>query len=149
MKMRHNIGVLWIDYLQIIQGGKQREGTRNEEVASWCGALIKLKKQLNIPVVCLSQLSRGVEGVGTKGGRRRPRLSDLRDSGAIEQDADKVIALSQCEDDEDASLVEILKNRNGPLGGAIIKREFDVLRFDDGRNVQPENFMDVIERQVP
>ena len=132
MKMRHDIGILWIDYLQIIQEAKKKESNRNLEVGSWTGALIKLKKQLGIPIVCLSQLSRGPEGVMGKVKARRPRLSDLRDSGAIEQDADCVMFLSEYEDDQndEISLLEIAKQRNGPLADVLLKRQFKYMRFE-------------------
>lgn len=87
MKLRHNISILFIDYLQLIT--YHRAGNREQEISLISRSLKGLAKELNIPIVVLSQLSRNVEQRNDK----RPLLSDLRDSGAIEQDADEVIFL--------------------------------------------------------
>lgn len=112
---KHGIKCLYIDYLQLIQGDKQ--GGRVQEIGTITRALKALAKELSIPIVVLSQLSRALEQRDDK----RPRLSDLRDSGEIEQDADLVAFLyrpfvyDETSDPTEAEL-NIAKQRNGPTG---------------------------------
>ena len=105
-----------VDYLQIITTNQKHE-TRDREIASYSSALKQIARELGVPVVCLSQLSRD----GAKNDRK-PRLTDLRDSGAIEQDADVVIMIhrdnavdNQMDRPYPLSLI-VAKQRNGPVG---------------------------------
>lgn len=127
LKMQHDISMIVIDYLQLMSGSSKGNGTREQEISSISRALKGLAKELEVPVIALSQLSRAVE---TRGGSKRPMLSDLRESGAIEQDADIVTFLyrpdyyanqgggNQEEEYVDENHTEIIvsKHRNGPLG---------------------------------
>jgi len=107
-----------VDYLQLMQGPKGLE-SRQQEIATISRSMKALAKELDVPIVSLSQLSRAVE---TRTGSKRPQLSDLRESGAIEQDADVVIFLFRpyvyTQNDEDTGKAEIIiaKQRNGPTG---------------------------------
>ena len=92
LKAQHDIQIIVIDYLQLMSGdtGAKKAGNREQEIASISRALKGIAKELNVPVIALSQLSRAVE---SRGGNKRPQLSDLRESGSIEQDADQVMFL--------------------------------------------------------
>lgn len=115
MKSQHGIGLVIIDYLQLMQGGRQE--SRVQEVTDISAGLKAVAKELEVPVLALSQLSRESE----KRNEKRPQLSDLRDSGAIEQDADVVLFLyreGMHKPDVDKARTELIvaKNRNGPVG---------------------------------
>ena len=113
-----NLGLVVVDYLQLMEGEKGRkDGSRVNEIAEISRGLKIMAKELNVPVITCSQLSRGTE----KEKERKPMLSDLRDSGSIEQDADMVIFLSRDyygNDPDKANLVDVIvaKNRHGGLG---------------------------------
>ncbi|MFL3013384.1 MAG: replicative DNA helicase [Candidatus Neomarinimicrobiota bacterium] len=113
-----NADMIIVDYLQLMQGPKGVE-SRQQEIATISRSMKALAKELDIPIVALSQLSRAVE---QRTGSKRPQLSDLRESGAIEQDADVVLFLFRpwvySRDDEDEGKAEIIiaKQRNGPTG---------------------------------
>jgi replicative DNA helicase len=130
MKIQHDIQLIIIDYLQLMSGtGDNRQGNREQEISNISRSLKSIAKELDVPVITLSQLSRAVE---TRGGTKKPQLSDLRESGAIEQDADMVLFIYRpeyyglTEDSEGNSvpgLAEIIiaKHRNGPTGSVPIR----------------------------
>ncbi len=116
-KLEHNLGIIMIDYLQLMQGSKRAE-SRQQEISDISRSLKEIARELQVPVVALSQLSRAVE----QRPDHRPMLSDLRESGAIEQDADVVMFLYRDDyynhdtDKKDVAEVIIAKQRNGPIG---------------------------------
>jgi replicative DNA helicase len=137
LKAEHNVQLIVIDYLQLMKG--DAGGNREQEIASISRALKGIAKELNVPVIALSQLSRGVE---TRGGDKRPQLSDLRESGSIEQDADIVMFLYRPEYykitvDEDnmptqgMAEVIIAKHRNGSLDTVKLKFIGKYTKFAD------------------
>jgi replicative DNA helicase len=144
LKAQHDVQLIIIDYLQLMSGetGQGNQGNREQEIASISRALKNLAKELNVPVIALSQLSRAVE---TRGGEKRPQLSDLRESGSIEQDADMVMFLYRpeyygiTEDETNASTqgvgeVIISKHRNGGLGTVKLKFIGPYTKFTDWDN---------------
>jgi replicative DNA helicase len=116
-KLEHNLGIIMIDYLQLMQGSKRAE-SRQQEISDISRSLKEIARELQVPVVALSQLSRAVE----QRPDHRPMLSDLRESGAIEQDADVVMFLYRDDyynhdtEKKDVAEVIIAKQRNGPIG---------------------------------
>lgn len=136
----HNIGMLIVDYLQLVKGPAGAE-SRTLEISMISQSLKALAKELNIPVVALSQLSRAVE---SRGGDRRPILSDLRESGAIEQDADVVLFIYRPEvyapaEVEGVAEVIIGKQRNGPTGTVKLKFLKEYVTFV---NIDPHHVED-------
>ncbi|MDB4744034.1 DnaB-like helicase C-terminal domain-containing protein, partial [Planctomicrobium sp.] len=131
LKRRATLDIVIIDYLQLIET-EDKAMPREQQIASITRRLKFLAKDLNIPVIALAQLNRGVEQREDK----RPRLSDLRESGAIEQDADIVMFLHRPEayDPEDrpgeADLI-IAKNRSGPIGTVELTWLREMLKFGD------------------
>jgi len=131
LKRRHGLGIIIIDYLQLIEPEDKNVG-REQQISSITRRLKFLAKDLDVPVVALAQLNRGVEQREDK----RPRLADLRESGAIEQDADIVMFLHRPEayDPEDrpgeADLI-VAKNRHGPIGTVQLVWLKQMLRFGD------------------
>ena len=123
-----------IDYLQLMHGKSDgKGGNREQEIGSISRALKSVAKELNVPVIALSQLSRAVEN--RPGGGKKPMLSDLRESGSIEQDADVVAFIYREEyynpESERKNLTDIFvkKHRNGPTGGVELYFERDKQRF--------------------
>ncbi|MEO9477783.1 MAG: replicative DNA helicase [Cyclobacteriaceae bacterium] len=138
---QHGVSMIIIDYLQLMSGdtSKTAGGNREQEIASISRALKGIAKELNVPVIALSQLSRAVE---TRGGDKRPQLSDLRESGSIEQDADMVMFLYRPEyygmtqDENGMPLngvgeVIIAKHRNGQLENVQLKFIGKFTKFED------------------
>ena len=125
LKAEHGLDLLIVDYMQLMSGGKERYENRQQEISTISRGLKGLAKELNIPVVALSQLSRAPE---QRMGDHRPQLSDLRESGSIEQDADVVLFIFREEKykptEENRGIAEIIisKQRNGPTG--MIKLAF-------------------------
>jgi replicative DNA helicase len=148
LKMQHDIQMIVIDYLQLMSGGGDKQGNREQEISMISRGLKALAKELNVPVIALSQLSRAVE---TRGGTKRPQLSDLRESGAIEQDADIVSFIYRpeyygiLEDEEGNSLkgtgeIIIAKHRNGALG--TVKLRF-IDKYAKFTNLDDPDFNDI------
>lgn len=138
LKAEHDIGMIIIDYLQLMRGSARVE-SRQQEISEISRSLKALAKELDVPVVALSQLSRAPE---TRGGSRRPMLSDLRESGAIEQDADVVLFIyrpemyGETEDEsgrttENVAEVIIGKQRNGPTDTVPLAFIKDSARFEN------------------
>lgn len=138
----HGVKLIMIDYLQLMTASGMRYNSRQEEVSLISRSLKGLAKELNIPVLALSQLNRGVESrVGPEG--KRPQLSDLRESGAIEQDADMVIFLHRPEyygilmssdgliDYKDKAEVIISKHRKGGTGIIMMEFKGEYTRFEN------------------
>ncbi|MEZ4796398.1 MAG: replicative DNA helicase [Flavobacteriaceae bacterium] len=142
LSSQHGIKLIVIDYLQLMtSGGNQKGGNREQEISMISRNLKALAKELNVPVIALSQLSRAVE---TRGGSKRPLLSDLRESGAIEQDADIVSFIYRPEyykidewDDEERTPTEgqaefiVAKHRNGGLDNIRLKFIGHLGKFDN------------------
>jgi replicative DNA helicase len=129
--VEHQIDLLIVDYLQLAQG--RTKDNRVQEVAEISQGLKNITRELRIPVLALSQLSRAIESRGEK----TPQLSDLRESGSIEQDADVVMFLYRRDDDirESVSL-KIAKHRNGAVGDVDLYFRGDRLKFYGLENKQ-------------
>ncbi|MEN8156225.1 MAG: replicative DNA helicase [Bacteroidota bacterium] len=138
LKQKYDIQAVIIDYLQLMTGSKD-SGSREQEVSNISRSLKSVAKELDIPIIALSQLNRSVE---MRSGNKRPQLSDLRESGAIEQDADLVIFIHRPEyygldvDAEGNSLkgiaeIIVAKHRNGPVGDVHLKFVREFAQFTD------------------
>ncbi|WKZ66548.1 MAG: replicative DNA helicase [Flavobacteriales bacterium] len=139
LKSQHNVDLIIIDYLQLMTGGGENKGgNREQEISSISRSIKSIAKELDIPIIALSQLSRAVE---TRGGDKRPQLSDLRESGAIEQDADIVCFLYRPEyykiyEDENGSTlgigeVIVAKHRNGAIDTVRLRFIPELAKFAD------------------
>ena len=125
LQLEHDIGLIVVDYLQLVHGRNLEN--RVQEVSEISQALKNLARELKVPVLALSQLSRAIE---QRGGEKRPQLSDLRDSGSIEQDADIVMFLYRPDEEnrENYQLI-IAKHRNGPTGEIPLFFKADRTKF--------------------
>ena len=137
----HDVKIIIIDYLQLMNASGMSYGSRQEEVSTISRSLKGLAKELNIPIIALSQLNRGVEQRDGNDGKR-PQLSDLRESGAIEQDADMVCFIHRPEyykiyqDDKGRDLrgmaeIIIAKHRNGAVGDVLLRFRGEYARFQN------------------
>lgn len=142
----HGIKIIIIDYLQLMNASGMSYGSRQEEVSTISRSLKGLAKELNIPIIALSQLNRGVENRGTDpkdaAEAKRPQLSDLRESGAIEQDADivcfihrpeyyKIMTDSNGNDLRGMAEIIIAKHRNGAVGDILLRFKHEFARFQN------------------
>ncbi|HKQ98444.1 MAG TPA: replicative DNA helicase [Candidatus Polarisedimenticolia bacterium] len=133
LKMEQGLDLLVIDYLQLMRS-RGRFENRNQEITEISRSLKELAKELQIPIIALSQLSRAPE---QRGGDRRPQLSDLRESGAIEQDADLVMFIYReeiykpTEENRGRAQIIIAKQRNGPIGNIDLAFLREYTRFEE------------------
>jgi len=136
LKQQHGLSLVIVDYLQLMRGRGKFE-RREQEIAEISRSLKALAKELQVPVIALSQLNRGVE---TRGGNKNPTLADLRESGAIEQDADVIIFLYRDTRDETEGkgkvIVDIAKQRNGPTDKLSLTFLDYCTRFVDSSDVE-------------
>jgi replicative DNA helicase len=146
LKVEHDIGLVIVDYLQLMQGPKNAQ-SREQEISAISRSLKALAKELNLPVIALSQLNRAVEARGDK----RPALSDLRESGAIEQDADVVIfvhrpemfGIQEQDGEPTEGLAEIIigKQRNGPTDTVKLQFIKHYARFQSRASYRPDTLL--------
>ncbi|MCB0479095.1 MAG: replicative DNA helicase [Crocinitomicaceae bacterium] len=148
LKMQHDIQLVIIDYLQLMTAGTGKGGNREQEISTISRSIKEIAKEINVPIIALSQLSRSVE---TRGGDKRPMLSDLRESGAIEQDADIVTFIYRPEyygmtEDENGNPTQgvgeiiIAKHRNGALENVRLKFIANLAKFDNLDTFDTPNF---------
>ena len=142
MMEEKNLGLIIIDYLQLMEGGGNTND-RNQQISQISRALKGLARELDVPIIALSQLSRGVEQRNDK----RPMLSDLRDSGAIEQDADIVMFIYRDEyynrddvNNKGKAEVIIAKHRNGPVGTVELLFQSNITKFKNKTQTQTAEF---------
>lgn len=145
LKNLHDIKVIIIDYLQLMTGPPELKANREQEVSQISRSLKGIAKELNVPIIALSQLNRSVE---MRSGTKRPQLSDLRESGAIEQDADIVCFIHRPEkygidvDEEGNSLrgiaeIIVAKHRNGAIGDINLRFRDEFAQFSDLDEIEP------------
>jgi replicative DNA helicase len=131
IKAEHGLGLIVIDYLQLMSGGKSKTENRQQEVSDISRSLKSLARELNVPIIALSQLSRAVEQRTDK----KPNLSDLRESGSLEQDADMVAFLYRDDyynpetDRKNITDLIISKQRNGPVGSVELFFQKECSKF--------------------
>jgi replicative DNA helicase len=156
---QHDVKIIIIDYLQLMTAGSSKGGNREQEISMISRNLKALAKELAVPVIALSQLSRAVE---TRGGSKRPLLSDLRESGAIEQDADIVSFIVRPEydgmtewDDDERTPCEgqgefiMAKHRNGGLDNIRLKFTGHLAQFSDLDEGFGNEFQSKMNNELP
>lgn len=141
IQQKHGLDMIVVDYLQLMSHPKAE--SRQQEISQISRSLKELARELNVPVIALSQLSRAVESRDDK----RPQLSDLRESGSIEQDADVVLLLYRDEyyhrdNPENKGQAELIcaKQRNGPTGNVMLQFNGSIMRFENRAPSMAENF---------
>jgi len=155
LKIEKGIQIIFIDYIGLMTGEVRKNGNREEEIATISRGLKQLAKELEIPVVVLSQLNRQLE---MRGGDKRPQTSDLRSSGALEQDADKIFLLYRADiygiiEDINGNSTEgfadviIAKHRNGDLGTVEMKFVGEYTLYED-KDTQDNDFFDSTENEA-
>lgn len=136
---KHNVGIIIIDYLQLMSGSGDKSSNREQEISNISRNLKALAKELNVPIIALSQLSRAVE---TRKESKMPQLSDLRESGAIEQDADMVMFIyrpeyyevmnnEHGESTHGETHIRIAKHRNGSLETIKLRAKLEIQKFEE------------------
>ena len=149
LKAQFDIKLIVLDYLQLMDGPAKADN-RQQEISEISRSLKALARELNVPVIAISQLSRAVE----QRSDHRPQLSDLRESGAIEQDADLVLLLLREEyynpTDENKGIAEVIiaKQRNGPVGTLKLAFLGEYVRFENLAKADEEEFVDVDMEKV-
>jgi replicative DNA helicase len=149
LKRQHDIKMVIIDYLQLMNAGSSGKGNREQEISTISRSIKEIAKEIEVPIIALSQLSRSVE---TRGGSKIPLLSDLRESGAIEQDADIVSFIYRpeyyglTEDEEGNSTLDrgdiiIAKNRHGSLDTVHLKFVKHLVKFTNMDDIEPGESM--------
>jgi replicative DNA helicase len=152
LKDQYNVEAIFLDYLQLMSGPGDNRGNREQEVSVISRSLKGIAKELDVPIIALSQLNRSVE---LRSGDKRPQLSDLRESGAIEQDADMVLFIHRPErygiidDGEGNSLLGIAeiilaKHRNGALADIQLKFRSELAKFEE----LEEGTMDLMDDDI-
>ncbi len=139
LKAQHDIKIIFIDYLQLMTAGSDMKGNREQEISMISRSLKSIAKELEVPVIALSQLSRDVE---KRAGEKKPQLSDLRESGAIEQDADMVLFIYRPDyygnnqdeegfDQHDRAEIIVAKHRHGQPGSVFLRWISHLAKFDN------------------